>query len=90
MFVNLQLIGHTPTVNIFQLEILRVQTIPKLLHWVVCTVKILLSSGYEKVQLAQSTQFRRLQRACNEKMFYLLGSLTKRACNAQFVLPASL
>ena len=30
--------------------------------------------------------FRRLHRACNKKLFQLLGSPTKRACNAQSVL----
>ena len=60
--VNIWLICPTPTVNRFRLEIRRVHT-----------VQILVSSGYEKVQLAQSTQVRSLQRACNENCFSSLG-----------------
>ena len=39
----------------------------------VCRTLSLVSTGYEKVQLAQSTQVRRLQRACNKNYFCSLG-----------------
>ena len=62
--VNIRLICPTPTVNRFQLEIRRVHTVP-----------LSVSTGYEKVQLVQSTQVRRLKRACNENRFSSLGRL---------------